>query len=61
MENIRLTAYDKFSKVVTSWIEKILCIQHRSTNKHFCIKREYDITFLENFWVLISNLAFIFL
>jgi len=34
---------------------------HRSTKKYFCIKREYDITFLDNFWVLIPNLAFIFL
>jgi len=27
----------------------------------FCIKREYDITFIDNIWVLIPNLAFIFL
>jgi len=27
----------------------------------FCIKRECDITFLDNIWVLIPNLAFIFL
>jgi len=27
----------------------------------FCIKRECDITFLDNIWVLIPNLTFIFL
>ena len=29
--------------------------------KYFFIKRECDVTFLDKFWVLILNLAFIFL
>jgi len=49
-----------FSELIS---QIILCaINNTGQRKNtFCIKREYDIIFLANFWVLIPDLALIFL
>jgi len=55
-----------FTTIETYFLSPNRCetpiIKIKQVNKNtFCIKRECDITFFDKFWVMIPNLAFIFL